>query len=185
MTMRERTRENLLKLWRRLSLSNLSAVTLTLYNGGNGASYAGPTPLSSFTRRDTVSGFAFYTLDISLQNGAPDGLALAMAGQVLQFLSYEGAFTATDGVARRTRVDRYRSVGAREHTAGFHVAADWPRGQLLRFQRGSCCRRARTARSTTVNRWCPSRPASPAGLWGLQPWHAPRSLYVGSAVLVR
>jgi uncharacterized protein len=81
------------------TLSNLSTVSLTLYNGGNGASYAGPTALSSFTRRDTVSGFAFYTLDVALQNGAPDGLALAMAGQVLQFLSYEGAFTATDGVA--------------------------------------------------------------------------------------
>ena len=82
-----------------VALSDLSAVTLTLYNGGNGASYAGPTPLSSFTRRDIVNGFAFYTLDISLQNGAPDGLALAMADQVLQFLSYEGVFTAANGTA--------------------------------------------------------------------------------------
>lgn len=82
-----------------LSLSDLSAVTLTLYNGGNGVSYAGPTPLSSFTRRETVNGFAFYTLDISLQNGAPDGLALAMSDQVLQFLSYEGVFAATNGIA--------------------------------------------------------------------------------------
>ncbi len=81
------------------SLSDLSAVTLTLYNGGNGASYAGPTPLSSFARRDIVNGFAFYTLDVSLQNGSPDGLALAMAEQVQQFLSYEGVFTAADGVA--------------------------------------------------------------------------------------
>ena len=81
------------------SLSDLSAVTLTLYNGGNGVSYAGPTPLSSFALRDIVNDFAFYTLDISLQNGAPDGLALAMAEQVQQFLSYEGVFTAADGVA--------------------------------------------------------------------------------------
>jgi uncharacterized protein len=81
------------------SLSDLSAVTLTLYNGGNGAAYAGPTPLTSFALRDVVNNFAFYTLDISLQNGAPDGLALAMTNQVLQFLSYEGVFTATDGVA--------------------------------------------------------------------------------------
>jgi hypothetical protein len=85
------------------ALSDLSAVTLTLYNGANGASYAGPMPLSSFTRRDIVDGFAFYTLDISLQNGAPDGLALAMADQVLQFLSYEGVFTAADGVAAGLR----------------------------------------------------------------------------------
>ncbi|NLX54739.1 MAG: PEP-CTERM sorting domain-containing protein [Planctomycetaceae bacterium] len=80
-------------------LHDLAAVTLTLYNGGNGTAYAGPIPLSTFTQRDVVGSFAFYTLDIILQNGAPDGLALAQAGDVLQFLSYEGEFTATDGVA--------------------------------------------------------------------------------------
>ncbi len=69
--------------------NNLTAVSLTLYNGGNGASYAGPTPLSSFARRDNSNGWAFYTLDVALQNGAPDGLALALDNQVLQFLSYE------------------------------------------------------------------------------------------------
>ena len=35
---------------------DLSAVTLTLYNGGTGPSYAGPTPLSSFTRREINGG---------------------------------------------------------------------------------------------------------------------------------
>ena len=35
-----------------------------------------------------------------LQGGSPDGLALVNAsGQVVQFLSYEGSFTATDGAA--------------------------------------------------------------------------------------
>jgi hypothetical protein len=82
-----------------LSWSDLSSVTLTLYNGGNGQTYAGPTPLSSFTRRGSVAGWAFYTFDISLQNGAPDGLALARGNDVLQFLSYEGTFIATEGVA--------------------------------------------------------------------------------------
>jgi hypothetical protein len=83
-----------------LSWRDLSAITLTLYNGGNGQSYGGPTPLSSFTRRDVAGLFAFYTLDVSLQNGAPDGLALAQNDQVLQFLSYEGTFTAQNGVAQ-------------------------------------------------------------------------------------
>lgn len=82
-----------------LSWSDLSGVTMTLYNGGNGELYAGPTPLSSFTRRGIVDGWAFFTLDVSLQNGAPDGLALAWGNQVLQFLSYEGTFVATQGVA--------------------------------------------------------------------------------------
>ncbi|MHB8863819.1 MAG: hypothetical protein ACYC6N_15560 [Pirellulaceae bacterium] len=79
--------------------NDLSGVTLTLYNGGNGSSYAGPTPLSSFIRRETVNRWTYYTLDVALQNGAPDGLALALGNQVLQFLSYEGVFTATTGVA--------------------------------------------------------------------------------------
>ncbi len=73
-----------------LSWHDLSSVTLTLYNGGNGQAYGGPTPLSSFTRRGVAGPFAFYTLDVSLQNGAPDGLALAHNDQVLQLLSYEG-----------------------------------------------------------------------------------------------
>jgi hypothetical protein len=79
--------------------SDLSEATLTLYNGGNGQSYASPMPLSSFTRRGVTDGWAFYTWDVSLQNGAPDGLALALRDQVLQFLSYEGTFTAVDGSA--------------------------------------------------------------------------------------
>ncbi len=82
------------------SWSALSDVTLTLYNGGNGTAYGGPTALSAFDIGASVDGFVFYSWDISLQNGAPDGLALAHGDQVLQFLSYEGTFTAADGVAQ-------------------------------------------------------------------------------------
>ena len=82
------------------SWSVLSDVTLTLYNGGNGTAYGGPTPLSDFEVGASVDGFVFYSLAVSLQNGAPDGLALAHGNQVLQFLSYEGTFTAADGVAQ-------------------------------------------------------------------------------------
>jgi len=81
------------------SFRDLAKVTLTLYNGGNGAAYAGPTGLHAFTRGAEVDGFVMYTLDLPLQNGSPDGLALAFQDQVLQFLSYEGTFTATNGVA--------------------------------------------------------------------------------------
>ncbi len=81
------------------SLTDLSAVTLTLYNGNNGASYGGPTALDAFTIGATVNGFVFYSLQLALQNGAPDGLALARGTDVLQFLSYEGVFAATNGVA--------------------------------------------------------------------------------------
>lgn len=82
-----------------LSWTDLTGITLSLYNGGNGQLYGGPTPLSSFARNHEVDGWVFYTLEISLQNGAPDGLALAQGNSVLQFLSYEGTFAATQGVA--------------------------------------------------------------------------------------
>ncbi len=78
---------------------DLSALTLTLYNGGLGTTYGGPFSLRTFSRGDTVGGKSLYILDVSLQNGAPDGLALADGTDVLQFLSYEGDFTATNGVA--------------------------------------------------------------------------------------
>jgi hypothetical protein len=82
-----------------VSLADLSSVTLTLYNGNGGTVYAGPTALDAFTQGDVVDGFAIFSWDLSMQNGAPDGLALAMHDEVLQFLSYEGTFMATNGVA--------------------------------------------------------------------------------------
>ena len=103
--------------------NNLAAASLTLYNGGNGASYAGPTPLSSFSRRDISNGWAFYTLDVALQNGAPDGLALALDNQVLQFLSYEGAFRATNGIA----------AGLESTDIGVAEAPDTPLGASLQL----------------------------------------------------
>ncbi len=81
------------------SLSEVGDVTLTLYNGSSGAAYGGPTALSDFTVGDQIDGWVFYSLEMALQNGAPDGLAFARGDQVLQFLSYEGAFAATEGVA--------------------------------------------------------------------------------------
>ena len=34
-----------------------------------------------------------------IQNGSPDGIALGYDGSLIQFLSYEGTFTAIDGIA--------------------------------------------------------------------------------------
>jgi hypothetical protein len=59
--------------------------------------------LDAFTIGSTDGEMAFYILENSLQNGAPDGLALADGTQVLQFLSYEGSFVAADGVAAGLR----------------------------------------------------------------------------------
>ncbi len=50
---------------------------------------------------DTGSGYGFVTVaQRGIQNGAPDGLALVEgSGDLVQFLSYEGIFTAADGPA--------------------------------------------------------------------------------------
>lgn len=82
------------------SLTELAAVRLTLYNGGDGKPYGSSHLLSSFTPGESVNGIRFYSKSISgMQNGAPDGMSLDVGGEVRQFVSYEGFFTATAGPA--------------------------------------------------------------------------------------
>ena len=73
--------------------------TVVGYNGANGAVYA--TKTLSGTMPNKQNGFGVMSVTFAgLENGAPDGIALVNAsGQVVQFLSYEGAFTATGGAA--------------------------------------------------------------------------------------
>jgi DNA/RNA endonuclease G (NUC1) len=70
------------------------------YNGANGQTYA-PIVTLSGTIPATCSPRGVVVVPIAgLQNGAPDGVALVnAAGNVIEFLSYEGAFTATNGPA--------------------------------------------------------------------------------------
>ncbi|MCR9199590.1 MAG: lamin tail domain-containing protein, partial [Planctomycetaceae bacterium] len=79
---------------------DLTGYTIVLYNGSNGASY-GTIDLAGTIDNENSSGFgALHFLQSGLQNGAPDGLALVdNVGRVLQFVSYEGQLTATDGPA--------------------------------------------------------------------------------------
>ncbi|RFF29967.1 Ig-like domain-containing protein [Wenzhouxiangella sediminis] len=75
-----------------------ASIEVVLYNGSNGTSY-GTHTLDTFTATP-VSGFTIYDKAISgIQNGGPDGIALVEGGALVQFLSYEGSFTATDGPA--------------------------------------------------------------------------------------
>ncbi|CAD6880711.1 Extracellular deoxyribonuclease PA3909 (required for catabolism of external DNA) [Methylomonas albis] len=81
--------------------TNLSGWSLVLYNGNGGASYN--TKALSGVIADQ-SGTGFGTLSFSyptdgIQNGAPDGMALVNGSTVVQFLSYEGSFTAVGGPA--------------------------------------------------------------------------------------
>ncbi len=78
---------------------NLDGYSVIAYNGNGGSAYK--TIALSGTLANQSSGFGVLSFSASsLQNGGPDGLALVDAsGSVVQFISYEGTFTATDGAA--------------------------------------------------------------------------------------
>ncbi|WP_150004117.1 endonuclease/exonuclease/phosphatase family protein [Iodidimonas muriae] len=84
-----------------LAGTDLTGWTLQLYNGNGGALYN--TFNLSGTLTDQANGFGFQTVSgpsNSIQNGSPDGIALVdNTNTVIQFLSYEGSFTATNGAA--------------------------------------------------------------------------------------
>jgi predicted extracellular nuclease len=79
--------------------TDLAGWSIVLYNGSNGESY-NTTALSGVVA-DQGGGNGVVSVSISgIQNGAPDGMALVDAGGVVvEFLSYEGSFTAVDGPA--------------------------------------------------------------------------------------
>lgn len=86
--------------------TDLTGWQLVAYNGNGGGAYQ--TASLSGMLADQSNGFGTLSVAMTgLQNGAPDGVALVNAqGDVVQFLSYEGSFTATDGAAvGQTSVD--------------------------------------------------------------------------------
>lgn len=82
--------------------ADLTDVTLTLYNGNGGTVYDSFSG-NDFTKGSTEQGISFYYVDLpanGIQNGDPDGFSLEIAGELVQFLSYGGIFTATEGPAQ-------------------------------------------------------------------------------------
>ncbi|MFZ5904489.1 MAG: ExeM/NucH family extracellular endonuclease [Chloroflexota bacterium] len=81
--------------------TDLTGWSIVLYNGSGGAVY--DTDALSGTIPNQQGGYGTVTLTYpsnGIQNGAPDGIALVDASNVvIQFLSYEGAFTAVGGPA--------------------------------------------------------------------------------------
>jgi DNA/RNA endonuclease G (NUC1) len=81
--------------------TNLAGWSIALYNGNGGAQYG--TLLLSGTITNMCNGRGVISIpgpSGGIQNGSPDGLALVNAsGTVVEFLSYEGSFTATNGPA--------------------------------------------------------------------------------------
>jgi hypothetical protein len=79
--------------------TDLASYSLELYNGATGAVYSS-VPLSGIIPNQQAGFGVVWFPIVGIQNGDPDGLALVFGGtQVLQFLSYEGTFTATNGPA--------------------------------------------------------------------------------------
>jgi predicted extracellular nuclease len=79
---------------------DLAGWSLVLYNGNGGVTY-NTTGLSGVIA-DQQGGFgtvAFSYPTNGIQNGSPDGIALVNGTSVVQFLSYEGTFTAVGGPA--------------------------------------------------------------------------------------
>ncbi|MEX2109027.1 MAG: DNA/RNA non-specific endonuclease [Gemmatimonadaceae bacterium] len=93
--------------------TDLSGWSVVLYNGSGGAPY-NTTPLSGVIPA-MCDGRGVVVLSYpqdGIQNGSPDGVALVNAtGEVVEFVSYEGAFTASSGPADgKTSTD----IGERE-----------------------------------------------------------------------
>lgn len=80
--------------------ADITSYQVILYNGNGGGTY------NAFLVPDgtaTASGLTLSVIDLpsnSIQNGAPDGIALVdSSNNVLEFLSYEGTFVASNGPA--------------------------------------------------------------------------------------
>ncbi len=79
--------------------TNLTGWSVVAYNGNGGASYL-TIDLTGLILPNELNGYgAVQVLAPGLQNGSPDGIALVNNGTLVQFLSYEGSFAASNGPA--------------------------------------------------------------------------------------
>lgn len=85
--------------------TDLTGWQIVRYNGANGLVYTTPAATETLSGIISDQGNGYGTVVINypsngIQNGAPDGLALVdNSNTVVQFISYEGSFTAVDGIA--------------------------------------------------------------------------------------
>ena len=83
-----------------LAGTELNGWRIDLYNGNSGTSYKSYS-FGNWLLADSVAGYGFAAVKIPpIQNGSPDGIVLSdPEGNIIQFLSYEGSFTALSGIA--------------------------------------------------------------------------------------
>ena len=81
--------------------TDLSDWSLVLYNGANGATYDTIDLSGEIPEQQSGHGTLSFARS-GIQNGSPDGVVLFDGTNVVQFLSYEGTLTATNGPANGT-----------------------------------------------------------------------------------
>jgi predicted extracellular nuclease len=110
--------------------TDLGTMSLVLYNGSNQSVYNTIAFIGTVPDLGGGAGVVQAALPTNgLQNGSPDGIALVDGGTVVQFLSYEGSFTAADGPA----------VGLTSTDIGVSESSSTPVGQSLQLAgTGSC-----------------------------------------------
>ncbi|HKO16695.1 MAG TPA: hypothetical protein VJU87_10670 [Gemmatimonadaceae bacterium] len=92
--------------------TDLTGWSLVLYNGNGGDSYSTTTLTGSIPATCGTRGVVVVSYPVNgIQNGDPDGFALVNGSSVVEFLSYEGTFTATNGPASGTLSS---DIGVRE-----------------------------------------------------------------------
>lgn len=103
--------------------TDLAGCRLVLYNGSTGATYN--TVNLSGVIADEQGGFGTASFLIAgIQNGSPDGIALVDAADgVIEFISYEGPLTATNGPA----------IGLTSTDIGVSEPGDTPVGESLQL----------------------------------------------------
>jgi predicted extracellular nuclease len=105
--------------------TDLAGWSIALYNGSGGAVYDTTALSGAIPDQDNGYGTLVFTYPSNgIQNGSPDGIALVAPGDVVvQFLSYEGTFTAVGGPAD----------GLASTDIGVQEAGDTPVGQSLQL----------------------------------------------------
>ena len=80
--------------------TDLTGWSIVLYNGANGAVYDTDALTGVIPNQQNGMGTVSLSYPVNgIQNGSPDGIALVNGTTVVQFLSYEGTFTAVGGPA--------------------------------------------------------------------------------------
>jgi DNA/RNA endonuclease G (NUC1) len=148
--------------------TDLTGWQIVLYNGNGGAAYntvnlSGAIPTTCGTRGVVVTQYP----SNGIQNGSPDGFALVNGTTVVEFLSYEGTFAASDGPATgMTAVD----IGQREENSPVgqslqrNPSGSWNAPSRSTF--GACNTEGgggTTTESITFSGRLPTDPALPVG----------------------